>query len=248
MGLPGTSTADASALLRTLDACRLRLKSEKRINVELRLARAALTRKIASLNVALAEAHRLAYYDPLTGLPNRRLLLDRFEQASALADRRCSASAPRGQRSAALALLFLDVDDFKGINDQLGHCVGDKLLREVAARLSSSMRKSDTACRYGGDEFVVLLSEVDDEDHAASALRKITDRLALSYVIDGYSIKVTISKGMATYPGEAPSFADLLRLSDRSMFSDKRSGRDRPPGDNPSSVSLRLATVAPQAV
>jgi diguanylate cyclase (GGDEF)-like protein len=159
----------------------------------------------------LAKANRLAHYDELTGLPNRRLLLDRFNQATALADRH------RQQ----MAMLFFDVNNFKRVNDQLGHVAGDTLLQQVATRLAGSIRRSDTVCRYGGDEFVVLLTEIDDREHAITALQKIREHLAQPYEIDRYLLWLSVSNGMAIYPKDAQSFTELVRLADRLMFGNK---------------------------
>ncbi len=108
--------------------------------------RSLLHERIALLQKALEEAHRFAHHDELTGIPNRRLLEDRFEQATTRSDR-------HGKQ---MAVLFLDIDGFKRINDAHGHTVGDGLLRQIAARLVKCVRTSDTVCRYGGDEFVAL--------------------------------------------------------------------------------------------
>ncbi len=119
-------------------------------------------------------------------------------------------------------MLFLDVNDFKRVNDKLGHGAGDELLKEVATRLSSSIRQTDTACRYGGDEFVVLLTEIDHREDAVKALQKIRAGLAPPYAFDRYSILLTVSDGLAIYPKDAQCFTDLMRFSDRSMFCNKR--------------------------
>jgi diguanylate cyclase (GGDEF)-like protein len=115
------------------------------------------------LQRAVLRSRRFAFHDELTGLPNRRLLLDRYHQAVALATR----------QHRLVALLFLDLDGFKNVNDTHGHAAGDRILQLVAARLLASIRASDTACRYGGDEFVVLLPELDTPGSAVAAARKI---------------------------------------------------------------------------
>lgn len=143
------------------------------------------------------------------------LLTERFIQASALANR----------HRQSLALLFFDMNDFKSVNDKLGHDAGDKLLLQVATRLSSSIRKTDTACRYGGDEFVVLLTEIDNRENAVTALRKIRAHLAPAYVIDHHSIRLTLSNGLAMYPEDAQRSTDLMQLSDRAMFNNKYGSR-----------------------
>jgi diguanylate cyclase (GGDEF)-like protein len=181
-----------------------------------------LAEKVSSLELALAKANQFAHYDDLTGLPNRRLMLDRFTQAAALADRH------RQQ----LALMFFDLNDFKRVNDTLGHNAGDKLLQQVAARLLSSIRRSDTACRYGGDEFVVLFTEITDHEQVVAALKKLRVQLAPPYNIDRHSIRLTVSNGLAIYPKDAQRFSDLMKLSDRSMLS-KKTGNSRQSGGVP---------------
>jgi len=176
---------------------------------------ASLRKKVSALELALAKANRFANYDELTGLPNRRLLLDRFMQAAALAKR----------HDRFLAMLFFDLNGFKRINDELGHAIGDKLLQQVATRLTASIRCTDTACRYGGDEFIVLLTEIEDHKHAVTVLTKIRAGLAEPFVIDNHSIRLTLSNGLAIYPDDAQSFDGLKQLSDRSMLRNKASAR-----------------------
>jgi diguanylate cyclase (GGDEF)-like protein len=202
------------------NSCQQRLEDAMRWNDELLEMRSLLTEMVSSLQIELAKANQRAFYDFLTGLPNRRLLHDRFIQATALADRRCQH----------LAMLFFDINDFKGVNDKLGHEVGDQLLQQVATRMSSAIRHRDTACRYGGDEFVVLLTGIGGLEHAITRLKQLRDCLTHPYAVDRRSIRLTVSDGIAIYPGDAQNFSDLLRLSDRSMFSDKRRARARTGG------------------
>jgi diguanylate cyclase (GGDEF)-like protein len=223
--------ADSEELSRALAISRRQLEAAMRRNDELLRLRSLLDEKVSSLEFALAKAHQFAHYDELTGLPNRRLLLDRFIQASALAIR----------HRQPLAMLFFDLNDFKAVNDKLGHDAGDKLLQQVATRLSSSIRKSDTACRYGGDEFVVLLTEIGNREHAVTALQKVRARLAPLYEIDRYSIRLTVSDGLAIYPKDAQRFTDLMRIADHSMFSNKSDNRARSGGAPASNIWLHEA-------
>ena len=211
---------DSGEPFRALETSRQPLKTAVQPQDDLLRLCSTLSEKVSSLQLALAKAHQFANYDELTQLPNRRLLLDRFIQASALANR-------HGQ---ALALLFFDLNDFKSVNDELGHDAGDQLLLQVATRLSTAIRQSDTACRYGGDEFVVLLTEVDDREHALTALQKIRTQLDPPYVLDRYSIRLTVSTGLAIYPKDAQKYTDLIRLADRSMFNTKSGSQGRPFG------------------
>ncbi|MEX2123741.1 MAG: GGDEF domain-containing protein [Woeseia sp.] len=171
----------------------------------------ALKEETALLAKALGKARRFALYDELTGLPNRRLLQDHFNEAVARAKRQHNQ----------VVLLFLDLDNFKGINDALGHSAADRLLQQVASRLQACIRGSDTACRYGGDELVVLLPDIERRDQALSATEKIRAQLATPYVIDGTAIKMTASIGMATWPIDGKDYLGLLKSADMAMYRDK---------------------------
>ncbi len=173
-----------------------------------------LRRKLAEAEGKVAAASHLAYHDALTGLPNRRLLLDRLNQAVAQAAR----------QKKCVALVFFDVNGFKAINDKLGHASGDKLLQGVAQRLCACLRAADTACRYGGDEFIVLLPEVEGEQSAAVVEQKIRARLAAPHFVDGARITVTLSIGTAVYPVDAKNHLDLIKLADAAMYSMKPNG------------------------
>ncbi|WAC43432.1 EAL domain-containing protein [Pseudomonas sp. SL4(2022)] len=158
----------------------------------------------------------LAQHDSLTNLPNRALLNDRIGQAIALAERH------NGQ----LALLFLDLDNFKHINDSLGHSVGDQLLQAVALRLSDCVRGSDTVSRLGGDEFVVLLGESHSAEDAARTAEKILEALASTYVIADQQLHISASIGISTYPNDAENAPDLIRTADTAMYQAKEEGRN----------------------
>jgi diguanylate cyclase (GGDEF)-like protein len=127
-----------------------------------------------------------------------------------------------------VALVFLDLDGFKAINDALGHAAGDNLLQQVAARLTACIRASDTASRYGGDEFVVLLPEFEGCRCVVAAAEKIRAHVARPYVIDGIEIKITASIGMAVSPLDGEGYSDLMQVSDLAMYHDK-ARRPAPP-------------------
>jgi diguanylate cyclase len=207
----GATPAGIVELRRTLAAAELRCAAALRQLDRMRHRDALLQQEALSLTEAVAKAERFAYHDELTGLPNRRSLLDHFNLAA--------ASALRHDQP--VALLFLDLDRFKQVNDTLGHSVGDKLLQRVAARLVACVRASDTACRYGGDEFVVLLPELTGKKGAVVVADHIRAQLAPPFFIDGAEIGVTISLGIAMYPIDADRFGDLLKVADRAMYLDK---------------------------
>ncbi len=160
---------------------------------------------------------RLAYYDPLTELPNRSTFMDRLHQALALANRE--------QRQ--VGLLFLDLDNFKDVNDTQGHDFGDKLLKAVARRLAASMRESDTLARLGGDEFVVVLTSVDSQESAAAKARRVLANFSESFAIEGQQIFATASIGIALYPSDGLDVESLFKCADTAMYHAKTDGRDR---------------------
>jgi diguanylate cyclase (GGDEF)-like protein len=202
---------DMAEVHRVLTTIRLRFGAALRQLERLRHRDALLEQENALLTEAVVKARRFAYRDELTGLPNRHLLLDHFNLSVALAER----------HDEHVALLFLDLDGFKRVNDTLGHSVGDKLLQQMAQRLVACIRASDTACRYGGDEFVVLLSELDAKGGAVVVADNIRARLEAPYLIDGAQITVTTSVGMAMYPVDGQAFGDLLQIADLAMYRDK---------------------------
>ena len=166
--------------------------------------------------VALKMSH-LAQHDFLTGLPNAVLLEDRIAQSIALAQR-------NGRQ---LAVLFVDLDRFKRINDSLGHAAGDKLLQSVALRLKACVRGSDTVSRRGGDEFIVLLADIAHPGHAASTADKIIAALGTAHRIAGQELHVTASVGIAIYPLDGADAQTLLKNADAAMYRAKESGRNR---------------------
>jgi diguanylate cyclase (GGDEF)-like protein/PAS domain S-box-containing protein len=162
------------------------------------------------------EMSHLAQHDPLTDLPNRVLFNDRLTQAIALADR-------QGKQ---LAVLFVDLDHFKKINDSLGHDVGDKLLQSIAGRLIACVRRSDTVSRLGGDEFVVLLAQVEHAEDAAYTARKILRVLAAPHLIDNKNLHISVSIGVSTYPSDGQDAEGLMNRADNAMYEAKEHGRN----------------------
>ncbi len=162
------------------------------------------------------EVKFLAYYDALTGLPNRSLLHDRMTVALATAKR-------SGNR---LALIFLDLDNFKNINDSLGHPVGDLLLKDVAMRLKGTVREQDTVARLGGDEFVIMLTAIGSRTDAALAATRIVSRVGQEFSTEGYDLSVTCSLGISVFPDDATNSDELLKNADVAMYSAKQNGRN----------------------
>jgi diguanylate cyclase (GGDEF)-like protein len=158
----------------------------------------------------------LAQFDPLTGLPNRTLLSDRFSLMLQQARRR---GVSRG-------VLFLDLDDFKLVNDTQGHAAGDELLQEAAKRLQSALRDGDTVARISGDEFAVILGDLARPDDAALVAQKIIERIAVPVNVQGQESVVTASVGIATFPADGDNAEALLGAADAAMYRAKQSGRN----------------------
>ncbi|MES3025368.1 MAG: EAL domain-containing protein [Pseudomonadota bacterium] len=174
-------------------------------------------RNISELKQYEEKIHRNAYYDNLTGLPNRALFQDRLEQ-------NVKHAARTGH---ALALMFIDLDGFKEVNDRSGHAAGDELLKEGARRIRGSVRGSDTVARIGGDEFTVILSEVNDILHVEILAQAILDELAEPFVIDAASYHVSGSMGITLCPQDGCTPDELLRNADQAMYVAKQAGRNR---------------------
>ena len=155
----------------------------------------------------LKQVGHLAFHDELTGLPNRSLLLDRLQQAMLQGARQYKQ----------VLLLFIDLDRFKVINDKLGYIAGDRLLQQVAMRLSARIRGADTVSRYGGDEFVVMLPEMESAQSATAAVQKIRAQLATPYVIEDHVVTLTASVGAAIFRGDQQSREYLLRQAELDM-------------------------------
>jgi diguanylate cyclase (GGDEF)-like protein/PAS domain S-box-containing protein len=172
----------------------------------------------------------LAYHDGLTGLPNRGLFLDRLHHAAAHAHR----------ARTLVAVLFIDLDNFKPVNDTLGHHVGDRLLQTVAERLTAAVREADTVARLGGDEFTVILESLSDANDVPLIVQKIVEAVAQPMQIDGQTVIATASIGVSLYPVDSADADDLLRQADTAMYRAKNSG-----GNGFCFVDPRLGVPAP---
>lgn len=158
----------------------------------------------------------LALYDQLTGLANRRLLADRMSMAVAHARR----------NTTAMALVYLDLDGFKQVNDTLGHGAGDVLLQLVAKRLVATVREEDTVARSGGDEFILVLWHIGEHNYADRVARKVIDALSKPFDVDGHSVSVTASAGVAIYPVHGEDVTALTKSADLALYEAKRAGKN----------------------
>jgi diguanylate cyclase (GGDEF)-like protein/PAS domain S-box-containing protein len=176
----------------------------------------ALVSDITAQRAAAESLWRQANFDPLTGLPNRHMFLDRLQHEAHHARR----------EGGCLALLFIDLDHFKQVNDRLGHEKGDMLLRQAALRISERVRTTDTVARLGGDEFTVILAGVGQLGGIERVLQELTTALALPFVLDGDTAQVSASVGVALYPADAEAPDALLRHADQAMYAAKSAGRN----------------------
>ncbi len=177
---------------------------------------AALFSDISELKENERQIRHLAYYDPLTGLPNRRLFYDRLSMAVAHAHR------GRGR----LAVMFVDLDHFKTINDTLGHAVGDQLLEAVAGKLKACLREDDSVARTGGDEFLVLLPDVEDFEPVADVAQRVIDSLGQPVFLQGRELVIGCSIGIAFYPEDGVDEEQLVKHADIAMYRAKQRGRN----------------------
>lgn len=175
-----------------------------------------IIQQLAELRHSQQELEHLARHDTLTGLPNRALFADLMEHALAAARR----------DKTRLALMFLDLDKFKLINDNLGHAVGDLLLKEIAGYIRTALRESDTAARIGGDEFVILLPNIQHNEDVLTVAEKIRSAVNEPFAIEGYSIAVSASIGIALYPEHGSDMLGLAKHADQAMYRAKERGRD----------------------
>jgi two-component system, cell cycle response regulator len=177
--------------------------------------------EVRLLYKAIAEQSRIqkemALHDALTGLPNRRLLTDRIETTMQYAQR----------HGEVIALMYMDLDGFKEINDRHGHQCGDELLCMVANRLRKSMRSEDTAARMGGDEFVMLLVDIANAEDVVRPAAKVLHAMATPFDYDGLSLRVTASIGIALFPTDARDAETLIARADEALYMAKRSGKNR---------------------
>ena len=186
----------------------------RRVNERLVLSHVEAQARTEAAEQVTAVMSQAAQHDCLTGLANRALLADRLRGAIALAQ-------PSGHR---LALIFLDLDHFKQINDTLGHPAGDLLLQSTARRLQACVRQTDTVCRQGGDEFVMLLSEVREVEDALRTVRKVINAMTKPHLINGHRILVTVSLGLSLFPDDGTDAESLVQAADLAMYQVKRNG------------------------
>lgn len=175
-----------------------------------------LKAEIAERQQAEARIEFLAYHDPLTELPNRLMVRDRFATAMA-----------RSRRSGTrVGLLFIDLDNFKNINDSLGHGVGDAMLKKVSLRLEGMIRGADTLCRLGGDEFLLMLGDLPDADAMAPVLAKVVERMQEPVTVGEHELAISVSVGAAVYPEDGDDFDMLMKKADTAMYRAKAAGRN----------------------
>lgn len=192
-------------------------RAQREMRDQLGAANKTLQREVNSRRAAETRLQGLAYHDALTGLPNRPYFQEALQQAVA-----------RSERSGALlAIMFLDLDGFKLINDTLGHASGDKLLVETGKRLAATVRKGDTVARIGGDEFVILCENITHPEAAKTVAEKIVASFRAPFIINGQELFITTSLGAALYPTDGDSAEELLQNADIAMYRAKEQGRNQ---------------------
>lgn len=175
-----------------------------------------MLRDISEQKLAQQRIEQLAHYDALTHLPNRSLFFDRLGQAIMM--------AKRNQRS--IALLYIDLDGFKLVNDTLGHHIGDLLLVQVAERLRLCVRESDTLARLGGDEFTLILIDTREREAVAMVANKVIESIAVPFELEGHTVHIGVSVGIAHYPDDAEAEDALLIVADKAMYAAKAAGKN----------------------
>jgi diguanylate cyclase (GGDEF)-like protein len=176
----------------------------------------AICRDVTSRKRADQQLYRMAHHDVLTDLPNRQLFMDRLKQLRGMAVR-------MGRH---IAVLYLDLDRFKNVNDSLGHAVGDKLLQVVASRLLATVRETDTVARIGGDEFVVALGNLRKPEGAQALAAKVLQALSEPYQIDCHELFMTSSVGISVYPEDGGTLEELIEKADMALYAAKEAGRN----------------------
>jgi len=171
------------------------------------------------------EQYNLAFYDPLTLLPNRNLLRDRFEQIKTHLER-MNYKKESLETSKQLAVLFLDLNKFKPVNDTYGHILGDMLLKHVAKVLKKAVRKIDTVCRFGGDEFVILLPDIRNKENVIELCKRMNKGLNIPVTLKGIKITPYISIGIAFFPEEANNYEEAINSADKAMYHAKKNKLD----------------------
>jgi len=200
----------------------------KLIHVGKKVSLLAMVRDLTEFRQMEAKIKRMAFFDTLTGLPNRNMINDRIPLALAHADR----------NKVKFALLYLDMDDFKSVNDSLGHSIGDKLLKEVAKRLTGLLRGEDTVARIGGDEFVVLLTGLKDDNYSTLLAERIISALKPVFKIDKHEIYSSFSIGIALYPTDGKDAETLFKSADSAMYQAKEQGKNTYYIHDPQMLSL----------
>jgi len=189
-------------------------------------------RDVSEQKLALKRIEQLAHYDELTHLPNRSLFYDRLGQSISMAKR----------SRLSIALLYIDLDGFKQVNDTMGHHMGDLLLVQTAERLRLCVRESDTLARLGGDEFTILLNDAHERENAEMVAQKIINSLAQPFSLEDQTAHIGASVGIARYPYDAPTGGTLLIVADKAMYAAKAAGKNTyrfgTPGDATGAYSV----------
>ncbi len=205
---------ERESLRKEVEASRDELQIYKKHLEELVQAR---TLALSIAEVHAADLEGLAYYDPLTGVPNRRLMVDRLSQSLAKSKRTAKQ----------LAVCYFDLDGFKPVNDELGHDAGDILLCEMTARLRNILREYDTLARVGGDEFVLILCNIEQETECFDILERVLATIRMPFAIKNKTVAVSASVGVTLHPQDEASVGDLLRHADQAMYEAKQTGKNR---------------------